>query len=200
MARLTLRGLGELQVFIDDVPIRSFESDKVRALLAYLAVEADHPHSREALVGLLWPDCTEEAARHNLRQALFNLRLTLGDHTAKPPYLLASRNSIQFNRQSDYSLDFALFNHYFSEWEKGKGQKTAISSRLLPQLEEMVDLYRGEFLQHFYIADSSEFENWIVLQRETSRQQMMDVLACLANERESEGDFQAARRYALRQL
>ena len=87
MACLSLRVLGELRVLKDDVPIQAFESDKVRALLAYLAVEADHSHGREKLVGLLWPDYPEEAARHNLRQALFNLRVALGDHTAKPPYL-----------------------------------------------------------------------------------------------------------------
>ena len=68
MAHLTVNVLGELQVLLDDVPVQSFESDKVRALLAYLVVEADRPHSREALVGLLWPDCTEEAARHKRRR------------------------------------------------------------------------------------------------------------------------------------
>ena len=86
MTYLTLSVLGEFQVLIDGVPIHSFESDKVRALLAYLVVEADHSHRREKLIGLLWGDFPEETARHNLRQALFNLRITLGDHTAKPPY------------------------------------------------------------------------------------------------------------------
>ena len=88
MACLSLRVLGDLQVLKDDVPIQVFESNKVRALLVYLAVEATHAHRRETLVGLLWPDFPEQAARNNLRQALFNLRVALGDHTAKPPYLL----------------------------------------------------------------------------------------------------------------
>jgi hypothetical protein len=34
---------------------RAFKSNKVRALLAYLAVEMDRPHRREVLAGLLWP-------------------------------------------------------------------------------------------------------------------------------------------------
>jgi len=62
MAHLTVNVLGELQVLIDDVAISSFKSEKVRALLAYLAVEADHAHHREALIGLLWPDSPEETA------------------------------------------------------------------------------------------------------------------------------------------
>jgi len=199
MARLILHVLGELQVSIDNVPIQAFESDKVRALLAYLAVEADRGHSREALIGLLWPDYPEEAARHNLRQALFNLRLVLGDHTAKPPYLLISRNSIQFNRESSYSLDIAQFNQIFGTWEKAHNQKSSVSS-MIPQLEEMVDLYHGEFLQHFYIADSAAFEDWIVVQRERTRQRMMDALVYLSNEHALLGEYEAARRYATQQL
>ena len=60
-------------------PLSKPESDKARALLAYLAVEADRSHWREALIGFLWPDCPEQTARHNLRQALFNVRHAIGD-------------------------------------------------------------------------------------------------------------------------
>src|SRR5574341_398441 len=200
MAHLTINVLGTLQVSMDDVPIQSFESDKVRALLAYLVVEADRSHSREKLIGLLWPDSSEEAARHNLRQALFNLRLALADHTARPPYFLITRNAIQFNRESDYSLDLDQFNSYFHAWEKNWGRESTDASTLLPQLEEMVKLYQGEYLQHFSLGDSAEFEDWIVVRRESLRQHMMAALTYLANEYEHRGNFQAARCYALHQL
>src|SRR5512139_994209 len=109
MAHLSIEVLGSLQVSIAEKPITRFESAKVRALLAYLAVEADRPHSREMLLGLLWPDYPEESARHSLRQALFNLRQMLGDQTASPPYLLISHDTVQFNRDSDHTLDLAEF-------------------------------------------------------------------------------------------
>ena len=57
MARLSLALLGPLQITLDGQPVSGFEYNKARALLAYLAVEADRPHHRDALVGLLWPDC-----------------------------------------------------------------------------------------------------------------------------------------------
>ena len=41
MARLTLEVLGPLRVIKDNAPITRFESDKVRALLVYLAVQAN---------------------------------------------------------------------------------------------------------------------------------------------------------------
>ncbi len=127
MAHLSLGVLGSLQVLIDDTPVTTLESDKVCALLVYLAVEADRPHRRESLVGLLWPDCPEQVARHNLRQALFNLRLAIGDHTARPPYLLISRDAIQFNRASDFSLDLAQFNTilHACEEDRSRGSEDA---------------------------------------------------------------------------
>src|SRR5512140_3027680 len=102
MAGLTINVLGELQVTLTDGSTARLESDKTRALLVYLAVEAGRPHRRAALVGLLWPDEPEQTARHNLRQALFSLRHTTGDLTAQPPYFLITRDEIEFNAASDH--------------------------------------------------------------------------------------------------
>ena len=200
MTHLSLSVLGALTVLIDDVPVNSFESEKVRALLAFLAVEGHRSHRRETLIGLLWPDSTEETARHNLRQALFNLRLALGDHTAKPPYLIITRDSIQFNQESDFSLDLAQFSAWFDAWESGQDQVAEETSNLIDRLEDMVSLYRGEFLQQFFLEDSAPFEEWILIQRETLHQHVLDALTYLTNEFERHADYPSARRSAFRQL
>ena len=54
MSQLSLSFLGQFQVTLGQIPITNFESDRVRSLLAYLAVEADRVHRREALAALLW--------------------------------------------------------------------------------------------------------------------------------------------------
>ena len=102
--------LGTFQITLESVPVIGFESDKARALLAYLAVEADRPHRREVLAGLLWPDTPENNARTNLRSALANLRQVIGDHQALVPFLLVTRQTIQFNRESNYWLDVEAFH------------------------------------------------------------------------------------------
>ena len=51
---------------------------KALALLAYLALEP-HPHTREALADLLWGESPEPEARASLRQALKQLRTSLGE-------------------------------------------------------------------------------------------------------------------------
>ena len=76
MPHLSLSLLGTFQATLDGQPIAGFESNKVRALLAYLAVEAGRPHARDELTGLLWPDQPDAAARANLRKFQ---RLARGD-------------------------------------------------------------------------------------------------------------------------
>jgi DNA-binding SARP family transcriptional activator len=48
MARLKMQVLGPFQANLDGAPLR-LESNKVRALLIYLAMESGRPHSREVL-------------------------------------------------------------------------------------------------------------------------------------------------------
>ena len=53
MAHLSLSFLGGFAVTLDGQPVTAFGTNKVRALLAYLAVESARPHRREELAGLL---------------------------------------------------------------------------------------------------------------------------------------------------
>ena len=109
MGHLSLSFLGPFQVTLAGQPVAGFVSNRVRALLAYLAVEVDRPHPRETLAGLLWPGWPDSSALTNLRHALANLRQVIGDGAASPPFLLISRETIRFNPASDYSLDVATF-------------------------------------------------------------------------------------------
>ncbi|MEJ2750953.1 MAG: winged helix-turn-helix domain-containing protein, partial [Anaerolineae bacterium] len=109
MTDLSIRLLGPFQVELAGEPVTGFSSDKVRALLAYLATEADQPHRRDKLAGLLWPDSPQKTARTNLRRVLADLRKAIGDHQAHPPYLLITRQTIQFNSASNAWVDVAAF-------------------------------------------------------------------------------------------
>ena len=109
MARLSISCLGSFQVRLDGQPVTDFKSNKVRALLAYLVVEADRSHRREVLAGLLWPEWPDRDALSNLRYALSDLRGTIGDRAADPPFLLITRSTLQFNAASDHWLDVTEF-------------------------------------------------------------------------------------------
>ncbi|MCB0110875.1 MAG: hypothetical protein KDE53_33375, partial [Caldilineaceae bacterium] len=73
MTQFVFRFLGAYQVTADTTPVTDFHSDKVRALLAYLALEP-HEHTRAALAALLWPEIGDQFARANLRNTLHRLR------------------------------------------------------------------------------------------------------------------------------
>lgn len=151
MAHLTLSLLGPFQVTLDRRPVTGFASDKVRALLAYLAVEADCPHRRQALAGLLWPEWPESTARTYLRNALSNLRQIIGDHHAEPPFLLITRETLQFNAASDHWLDVSAFTDQLA--------RHSTDQPTVHQLEGAIALYRGPFLEGFSLKDSLAFED-----------------------------------------
>ena len=115
MAHLRIYLLGRFEASLGTEPRSGFHSDKVRALLAYLCVEADRPHRRERLAGLLWPDLPESSARTNLRHALANLRRVLGipseSHSpaARTSFLHITRQTIQYNPTSDAWIDALAF-------------------------------------------------------------------------------------------
>ena len=140
MSHLSLSLLGPFQAELDGHSVSSFESNKVRALLVFLAVEADKPHARQSLAGLLWPDYTGRSALNNLRSALANLRQAIGDRQAQPSFLIINRDTIQFNPNSDHWLDL----EYLQD----------LPGQTIEQLEQAVSAYRGSFLEGFSLTDS----------------------------------------------
>ncbi|HEX9076041.1 MAG TPA: BTAD domain-containing putative transcriptional regulator, partial [Anaerolineae bacterium] len=200
MAHLRLGVLGSLQIVGGDVPISTFESDKARALLIYLAVEARQPHRRDALVALLWPDCPEDKARSNLRQNLYNLRQAIGDARASPPYLFITRQEIQFNPASRHTLDVTAFETHLTAVATHIHTNLEECDSCAARLKQATELYRGKFLQEFFLPDSAEFEEWALLYRESLHRRALEALAHLANYHEKRGEYKDARGYALRQL
>src|SRR5947209_13520411 len=125
MAQSSIQVLGSFQVQQHGTEVTHFRGDKVRALLAYLAVEADRPHSRSALAGLLWPEQPEEQALRNLSQALVRLRQAFPE-SADP--LLVTRQAVQWQDDAA-TVDVADFLRLAESPE-------------LSDLEEAAALYR----------------------------------------------------------
>ena len=201
MARLTLSLLGPFQVLVDGEPAVGFATAKVRALLAYLAVEADRPHTREALAALLWPDWPGRHALSNLRQALANLRATLHDRDPDDanPLLLVSRESIQFNRASDHALDVTVFEQGVRKTRPEAQGIEIDEEERIGTLAACAQLYRGPFLDELSI-DSAPFEEWLTLQREHWQREVLAMLQQLAGLHERRGQYPQARACARRAL
>jgi predicted ATPase/DNA-binding SARP family transcriptional activator len=200
MARLSVALFGPPQVIRAGRPLAGFESNKVWALLAYLIVEADRPHQRDALAGLLWPDQPDLVARHNLRQALANLRQVLGDAQATPPFLLITRATIQFNAASEYDLDVASLVASLDASARHAHQQPESCAFCARQRRQAVALYRGSFLEQFFVHDSIAFDEWIFLKREYFQQRVLDALALLVRYYQRRGEYADAISMARRML
>ncbi len=200
MAHLHLSLLGTFDAHMDGTSITNFEYDKVRALLAYLVVEADRPHRREILAGLLWPESSERAARQSLSQALFVLRRAIGDRVTAPPFLIITPQTLQFNVESDYTLDVAQFTALWSVVQEHMHAAPFTCAICRAHLEDMVLLHRGDFLAGFSLPDCPEFEAWVTLHRERLRQQVMDALHQLTEGHLACGAYEPALTYAHHQL
>ena len=153
MARLVVRLLGGFQVELGGEPVYDFETDKARALLAYLVAEPDRPHRRETLAGLLWPERPDAVARKNLRQALFLVRRALLDF--EPPFFLfATPTDVQFNIASDTWLDAAELQRFVRAPAR--------------QVELLPEALCADFLAGFSLPDSEPFQAWALTGRSST--------------------------------
>ncbi len=167
-------------------PLTTFKSNKVRALLAYLAVESQQPHHRDVLAGLLWPTSSSAGALALLRDALSSLRRLLDDRDSDSPIVRVVADTLQLD-PSRLWLDVAQATELALDGsEEG--------------LEQAAALYRGELMDGFSLADSPDFETWLVLRRETFRRRLLDTLYRLTTCRLQRGDYGAAQASARRQL
>ena len=68
------------------------------------------------------------------------------------------------------------------------------------RLEEAVALYRGEFLEGFYVRNAPAFEEWVLSEREHLRQMAVHALFSLVAHYTTGGDYGRGLSYATRLL
>lgn len=191
MPSLQIYLLGGFEVRRAGKALTGFESQKVRALLAYLSCHVDQPQDRSHLATLLWPDESSRTARQNLRQAIYNMRRSLGDPAAgKPEFVLTSHHTVQLNPEADVWQDIEAF-----ERASRHGLKSAIEVDIA-RLSEASEIYRGHLLPGFSIDDAEEFDNWLWDKREQLRELAMRGLRVLIGSHLENGDYALGIDYA----
>ena len=193
MTGLAINILGPYSVTLDGQPLPGFRTRLAQALFLYLACEPER-HRREHLMALFWPGLPQASAQQNLRQNLYLLRRAVPEvesagSVAAVPLVLADTDSLLLNPAAAVVVDARRF--------------AALSDRIRPglgELEEMVALYRGDFLADFYLPDSNPFEEWASARREAYRRGALLALERLAAIHLTDEAFTAAETYARRQL
>lgn len=200
MAHLEFKFLGGFEVVLDNKRITAFESDKVRALIAYLAVESSHAHRREKLAALLWTNLPEKRARQNLSQALYALRASLGERGAKTPILVSTPGQIELCKSDICQVDILEFQQLIRSCEQHSHRRAETCPRCASQLVEAVAFYEGCFLDGFSLSDNPSFEEWVLVQRERLQRMAEYALGTLAKHCAVQNNYSDAIQFARRQI
>ena len=155
-SRLSLLLFGGFELSAGDgrpvpIPVR-----KARALLAWLAMQPGHDHSRDRLAAFLWSDVGDGRARHSLRQALSALR------KASPVIsgaLAAGHDHIRLERDV-IDVDVLSLERRLDSTPEAAGQW-------------LIENYRGDLLEGMYLQ-SPPFDEWLLERREYFRRQVCE--------------------------
>lgn len=194
-SRIEIRLFGGFEVLVDGRPLSGFESQKVRALLAYLVMPRGAAHGREHLAALFWPEHEPNSARSSLRQALYNLRSTLAPSPPEPGWqpIVATHQAVTFDRAADVWVDAEAFDDAL---RRGLGERGAAPT----VLAQAVQLYRGDFLSGSPLRGSAEFEDWVEEQQERLREGAIQALRALVAHHRDRGAYRLAIQHAQRLL
>jgi predicted ATPase/DNA-binding SARP family transcriptional activator len=200
LAELIFSLLGRLQITQHQLGAITLTNRKAIGLLAYLLIESDHAHSREFLLGLLWPDLPTAAAQNNLRVTWATLQKALGTSAAgEQPHLIADRLALRFNPLSDHELDAARFGSLIEANRRHAHLDPHDCAECAARLTQALDLVRGDFLDGFSLANGLQFDEWLLLQRQQLQVQVTAALEQLAAFHERAGQLAEAER-AIRRL
>ena len=199
MPRLALHLLGQYHATLDGEPVTAFRTDKVRALLAYLAVEISRPHRRETLGALLWSEGSADKVHTNLRQSLCRLRNALDDRECSRPIVLTTTDTIQLN-PAECWVDTVEFDRLLQACEQHRHRSLDTCRACASRLTQAVALYRGEFLAGLCIKDSAEYAEWSLTCQQTLHRKMMEALHHLAKFHLYFGESVAAEKCLQRQV
>jgi predicted ATPase/DNA-binding SARP family transcriptional activator len=166
MARLHVRALGPLQIFLDGTPLPpdTWPYARPRELLLYLL---SHPQGRtREQIGLaFWPDSSAAQVKNSFHVTLHHLRKVLG----ASEWVVLENERYRVNPELTSELDAATFEQQMAaalrEARTGAGSTERV--------REVLALYRGDFLEDEGARD------WHLEQRDHLRRLYIDGMLAL---------------------
>jgi DNA-binding SARP family transcriptional activator/tetratricopeptide (TPR) repeat protein len=155
MNHLDMRLIGIPEITLDGEVVQLRRRHSI-ALLAYLAI-TNRPHPRIELATFLAGDIEETSALKLLRNVLTDL----STHGLRD-FLIVTRHTLAFNAASSHRLDIPMLDDIHR-----MGSAANIAG-----LEWVARQYGSELLSGLRLRDGSEFELWLLREREHRMQQV----------------------------
>lgn len=176
MQQVIFRLLGPPEISYNEQLIR-IPRRRSRALLYYM-ISTHMPQPRERLLALLCGEMDDESARHAFKTILAEVRAQLRSFDASIEWITGDGDLLTFNPLAPIWLDTEIFE-----------KDTAATSR---NLNQAIQLYRGDFLDGFFLKDSSSFDTWIRSTRDHFRHRYLSALRQLAELNEANSQLEQA--------
>lgn len=176
MQQIIFQFLGPPEIFYKGQLIK-IPRRRSRALLYYL-VSTQSPQPRERLLTLLCGDVDEESARNTFKTLLAEVRSLLRGFDAGIEWVISDGDQLRLNPRAPLWLDTEIFE-----------KMTASGSR---NLNQAIELYRGSFLDGFFLKDAPDFDAWVRSARDHFHRLYIKALRKLAEVYESDRQFEQA--------
>ena len=140
------------------------------ALLALVAMAPGRRMSRDKLIAYLWPESDPERGRNLLKVSTYVVRTELGEGV-----LVSEGDDLRLG-DDVVRVDAVDFTTALDEGDHAAA----------------VSLYRGPFLDGFFLSDAAEFDQWAGGERARLAAGYARALEALADDAEARRDFPAA--------
>lgn len=166
---LEIQLLGRMKISYDGKEIEGQLSTKTIALICLLLIKMDKQLSRDKIIGFLWPDSAEDAARYNLRYNLWLIKKAIPPAESGENFILSEKDCCSINSRYPLFCDLTILQDYKPS-----------SSDSVSKLLEVKQLFRGDVLEGWYLKNCGEFNDTILFERMVFQNKQMEVLERLA--------------------
>ncbi|MCA9948035.1 MAG: hypothetical protein KDE48_00170 [Anaerolineales bacterium] len=193
MNKLRISLFGKFQTRFGESALTALDGHKVQALLCYLLLYPERPHSREVLANLLWDDASAAGSKGYLRKALWQIQTELNKYAdfTNGNILQIDSEWIQINKDAVFWLDVAVFEKAFTLTKDIPGW--SLTPPTAQELHAAVDLYTGELLECGY-------QDWCLYERTRFRHMYLIMLDKLMDYCTANNEFENGLIYGMRIL
>ncbi|MEY8000023.1 AAA family ATPase [Clostridium sp. Mt-5] len=153
-----------IQEILKDQDKIYFPYKKAEALFYYMLVRKQA--LREIVINLLWGDMGEDIAKKNLRNAVYSIKKIFNENIIISP----KRSLLMLNPDIQFQCDI----YKFLSKEDACGLKDGFRNNINEL--EIFKIYRGDFLEGFYVKDAETFEKWMMQVRQQFRDKYINNL------------------------
>lgn len=170
--QLAVSMLGNPSILLDGSPL-VFPYRQAEAILYYLFL--NKAGNKYTLADLIWEDkCTEEKTNSNLRNAFYIIRKNLG----KDFLVKESGDIIKINPALSLTIDTDCF---------------------LKNGDDL-SLYRGDFLEGFYLKNNISFNEWVTNNRQVFKAHYLKKLHCAISHHFDSGNYELCESLCQKQM